>query len=139
MKSFAKDVDEIQISEDDKSNVPVFTAIAYIFNPYSILSCVGQTTTVWSNFLLALFFCGVSKRSKLLACLALALETQRNFYPFVLLIVAIITFSNDKGKKFTVEAPVLALLYAACLSGLYYLAFQIIGSWKFVDSTLGFM
>ncbi|KXJ69629.1 hypothetical protein RP20_CCG026370 [Aedes albopictus] len=59
LASFAKGTKELQISPDDVRAVPYYVALAYMFNPYSILNCVGQTTTVLSNFLLALFLLGI--------------------------------------------------------------------------------
>lgn len=33
---------------------PYFTAAAYLFNPFTILNCVGLATTIFCNFFLAL-------------------------------------------------------------------------------------
>lgn len=90
--------------------------------------------TVWSNFLLALFFVGVSRRNHLLSCLALALETQRNFYPVILLAGAIIS-----TRKRLTEGLILVSLYCTILGSLYWTCFNVTGSWKFLDSTVGFI
>lgn len=136
---FAKDIDEIKINEEYIEKIPKFSMVAYLFNPYSILNCVGQTTTVWSNFLLVLFLFGISRRLKFLSCLTLALETQKNFYPFVLMAVAIVSFKSNNKRRFLIDAATLIVLFASCLFVIYYLSFSIVGLWKFVDSTLGFM
>lgn len=112
--------------------------MSYLFNPYSILNCVGQTTTVWSNFLLALFFFGITKRSKLLTVVALAMETQNNFYPFILIVPAVLAFTKESKNKLA-EGGFLIALYIAMIAGLNWISFKITGNWSFVDSTIGFM
>jgi GPI-anchor transamidase subunit U len=146
LKYYAPNTAELHIKHSDLENIPLYVAIAYLLNPYSILNCVGQTTTVWSNFLLALYFFGLSRRLKVLTCLALALEVQRNLYPFVLIVPAVFMFSEQRfGKKVTdvthgrFAMVTTTLLFGLILGGLYYVSFLIAKDWKFFDSTLGFM
>lgn len=137
-QSFAKGTKELQISIDDLENVPYYVALAYMFNPYSILNCVGQTTTVLSNFLLALFLLGTSYRLRIIACLALALETQINIYPCVLIIPsALFIAEQDKNKTLSITTTCLTFLLA--FLAVNYTAFGIIGDWSFLDATYGFM
>jgi GPI-anchor transamidase subunit U len=146
VKSYASNTEELHIKYSDLENIPLYVAIAYLLNPYSILNCVGQTTTVWSNFLLALYFFGLSRRLKVLTCFALALEVQRNLYPFVLIVPAVLMFSERRvGKKAgdvahgRVAIATTTLLFTVILGGLYYVSFLIAKDWKFLDSTLGFI
>jgi GPI-anchor transamidase subunit U len=137
------------MKSNDVEYIPLYVAITYLLNPFSILNCVGQTTTVWSNFFLALYFFGLSRRLKVLTCFALALEVQRNLYPFVLIVPAVLVFSRlqpKKGEQANKEIQYgmhemisTTLLFALILGGLYYIAFLIMADWKFIDSTLGFM
>lgn len=127
------------MQENDSIEIPFFCALAYLFNPYSILNCVGQTTTIWSNFLLSIVVFAMSKQNRLLCLLALALETQRNFYPVILIVPLALSFS-DSTKSKILSRTFTIVSFFAILGGFQYLSFQLMGnSWKFIDSTYGFI
>lgn len=138
MSYFAKGTEEIQFNENDINDVPFYCALAYLFNPYSILNCVGQTTTVWSNLILSLMVYALSKELKIMCLILLALETQRNFYPFILIVPIALAFSENSKSK-NLSRLMTILLFASIFGGLNYLAFIQMGSWKFIDSTYGFI
>lgn len=144
----AKGTEQLQIQSDDLLNVPVYVVIAYLFNPYTIFNCVGQTTTVWSNLFLAGYFYFMSQKQLLPCTLCLALETQRNFYPVALIVPAALYFSqretdaseSDEPTVFTWNGIVKVLaVFLATLVATHFLAFAIVGNWEFLDSTYGFM
>ncbi|XP_062547583.1 phosphatidylinositol glycan anchor biosynthesis class U protein [Armigeres subalbatus] len=135
---FAKGTKELQISPDDVRSIPYYVALAYMFNPYSILNCVGQTTTVLSNFLLALFLLGMARRSRLVACVPLALETQINIYPCVLIIPAALYIAQDDKQK-TSSIFFTCGMFLMTFLGVNYAAYVIIGDWGFLDATYGFI
>lgn len=139
LASFAKGTKELQISPDDVRAVPYYVALAYMFNPYSILNCVGQTTTVLSNFLLALFLLGMAHRIRLVACVALALETQMNIYPCVLIIPAALYIAQDDGQHKVRSIMITCATFLMTLLGVNYAGFVIMGDWSFLDATYGFM
>lgn len=126
------------MKESDISEIPFYCALAYLFNPYSILNCVGQTTTIWSNFLLAVMLLALSKQWKMLCLLSLALETQKNFYPVILIVPIALSFSESNKSKI-VSRTVTILIFLAFVVGLQYLSYELMGSWKFLDSTYGFI
>jgi phosphatidylinositol glycan class U len=136
--SYAKDTEIIQISEKDIDDIPFVCAFAYLFNPYSILNCVGRTTTIWSNFLLSVMIFALSRKIKPLCLLALALETQRNFYPFILIVPIALAFSENSKSK-NLSRIVTVVTFAVIFGGLNYAAFVQMKSWKFIDSTFGFI
>lgn len=136
--TFAAGTEGIQIDESDIQDIPFYCALAYLFNPYSILNCVGQTTTIWSNFLLSVMIFTLSKRYKLLCYLALALETQKSFYPFILIVPIALTFSEESKSK-SVSMTMSIATYAGIFGVLNYLAFHQMGNWNFIDSTFGFI
>lgn len=138
VNKFAKDSEPLHIRETDLIEIPMYVAMAYLFNPYSVLNCVGLTTTVWSNFLLAGFFYFLSRKNTFLSCLFLALETQKNFYPFVLLVPAMLMLSKGHGKRTTKMIQVL-LVYFITFVGLNYVGYFIVGNWSFLSATFGFM
>lgn len=135
---FANGTEEIQLKAEDGNTIPLYTIVAYLFNPYSILSCVGQTTTVWSNLLLAIFFYSMTRKWSLPTIVALALETQRNFYPFVLIVPAVLVLTKDSKSKI-LSGTIIVVFYCLAVTGLNFAAFSITNNWKFIDSTLGFM
>lgn len=139
LASFAKGTKELQISPDDVRAVPYYVALAYMFNPYSILNCVGQTTTVLSNFLLALFLLGMAHRVRLVACVALALETQMNIYPCVLIIPAALYIAQDDGQHKVRSIMITCATFLMTLLGVNYAGFVIMGDWSFLDATYGFI
>lgn len=126
------------MQKSDLEEIPFCCMLAYLFNPYSILNCVALTTTVWSNFLLALMVFALSKNMKILCLLTLALETQRNFYPFILVVPISLAFSEYSRKKLVVRISTI-VAFAGILVGLQYCSYILMGSWKFLDSTYGFI
>ncbi|XP_050100602.1 phosphatidylinositol glycan anchor biosynthesis class U protein [Anopheles aquasalis] len=143
MKSYAKDTEELHLVAADLASVPMSVGFAYLFNPYAILNCVGQTTTVWSNFLLALFLYALSRRQRGLALVALALETQINLYPFVLLAPGALYIANQKtppGKsRFRSIALSCTLFLVVFLAINYWSSWLMRGDWSFLDATYGFI
>lgn len=136
--TFAAGTEEIQVHESDINDIPFYCALAYLFNPYSILNCVGQTTTIWSNFLLSVMIYALSREMKFLCLITLALETQRNFYPFVLIVPLALAFS-EKSKSKIISRGMTIVLFGIIFAGLNYGGYQLMGSWKFIDSTFGFI
>lgn len=127
------------MQENDISEIPFFCALAYLFNPYSILNCVGMTTTVWSNFLLSVMVLALAKEMKLACLLALALETQKNFYPAILIVPIALSFSESSNSKI-ISRVVTVLAFLGILASVQYLSYHLMGSsWKFLDSTYGFI
>ncbi len=126
------------MQESDIKDIPIYCALAYLFNPYSILNCVGQTTTVFSNFLLSIMIYTMSKQMKIFCLILLALETQRNFYPFVLIVPIALAFSESSKSKI-LNRIITFGTFCGIFVGLNFVTFQIMGSWKFIDSTFGFI
>lgn len=151
LKYYAQGTQLLHIKYSDLIDIPTFVALAYLFNPYAIFNCVGQTTTVWSNLFLAAFFTFLIRKQTLLCCLCLALETQRNFYPIELIIPAslylsLYEVSNDeavdlienKSFKWRDVAGVIAK-FSGILAVLHLISFYIVKDWSFLDATYGFM
>jgi GPI-anchor transamidase subunit U len=94
---------------------------------------------VWSNFLLSTVLFGLGTQNQFLCLVALALETQKNFYPMILIVPVALSFSDSSKSK--VSSRIFTILtFFAFLGGLQYLCYQLMGnSWKFLDSTYGFI
>lgn len=80
----------------------------------------------------------MSKRQKLLCLLVLALETQKNFYPVVLIVPIALSFSESSRSKL-ISRTLTTLTFLVMLLGVQYLSYRVMGSWKFLDSTYGFI
>lgn len=109
-----------------------------------MLNCVAQTTTVWSNLFLAGFFYFMSVHQIWLCCLCLALETQRNFYPFVLIVPAALEFSQKRDSEqeisFTWRNVIKVILkFIVALAATHGLSYIIMNDSTFLDATYGFM
>lgn len=148
---YAKGTQQLHIKYSDLVDIPVYVALAYLFNPYALFNCIGQTTTVWSNLFLAAFFYFLIRKQTLLCCLCLALETQRNFYPIELIIPASLYLSSYEVKddeavdlientSFKWQNVFFVLLkFIVVLTGLHFVSFYIVNDWSFLDATYGFM
>lgn len=112
-----------------------YVCFAYLFNPCTILNCVAMTSTVFSNFFLALLFYFITSRKLLYTILVLAIETVRSFYPVVLIAPMVLIFSESSKRS----ACRIVLFFVVFTAGVYQLNYVLIGSWTFIDGTLGFM
>lgn len=147
-KLLAKGTEQLQIKSDDLINIPVYCAVTYLFNPYTIFNCIGQTSTVWSNLFLAAYFYFMSKKQVVPCCFFLALEMQRNFYPLALIVPAALYLSQRETDEKESDEPTVftwlgvlkvVTVFIVTLILTHFAAFAIAGNWKFLDSTYGFM
>ncbi|KAH8335225.1 hypothetical protein KR067_004101 [Drosophila pandora] len=134
-KEYAKDTTELQFSGSDKLDIPELVIVAYLFNPLTVLSCVGMTSTVFSNLFLAAFLYCLTKGLHLPCLLILAFETVRSFYPIVLLAPLLLTFSGRSIRS----GFLISLLFAVCCLVISLANFFVLNSWNFLDGTLGFI
>lgn len=151
LQHFAAGTEQLHIKKEDLKEIPVFVALAYLFNPYTVFNCVGQTTTVWSNLFLAGFFYFLVKKQTLFSLLCLALETQRNFYPIVLIIPASLYLSSKEVKDEDAvdlidnttfqwrDVSKIISLFGIVLIALHSVAYCVLNDWSFIDATYGFM
>ena len=68
-KDYAKGVDKILLSKSDFQTAPIYVMSVYLFNPFTVLNCVGYTTTTFANFLLAIVFLSMLKGKDFLSSL----------------------------------------------------------------------
>lgn len=144
---YAKDMKALLLKESDLVLPPVYVASAYLFNPYIIFSCVGQTTTVFANLCLAFTFLLMIKGQRLACCSVLALATLQSLYPATLLVPASIYLaqaertSSLQGKQ-SVRASsfiLTAVTFIAALLVLLYISSELAGGWEFLHATYGFI
>lgn len=134
-KNYAEDTVELQYSANDTYDISKLVLIAYLFNPLALLSCIGLTSTVLSNFLLATFLYALIRRQLLVCLVLLAFETVRSLYPVVLIAPLLIIFA----KRSVTLGITIFILFATCCMAIACGNFLVMNSWNFLDGTLGFM
>lgn len=151
LQYFAKGTQQLHLKYNDLVDIPVYVALAYLFNPYAVFNCIGQTSTVWSNLFLAGFFYCLIRKQTLLCCICLALETQRNLYPIELIVPAALYLSmrevSDDESIDLIENTTfkwrdvfsVALTFGLVLGGFHFIGYQITSGWSYLDATYGFM
>ncbi|KAK3927347.1 Phosphatidylinositol glycan anchor biosynthesis class U protein [Frankliniella fusca] len=166
---FSDEVKELLLTDKDVRRQPLYVVAAYLFNPYILFNTVAQTTTVFSNFCLALSFFSMVKGYRFAVCLFLSLATLQSLYPIVLVVPAAIcigyhtlpssnksTTSVEKCSYFCQKLLPRALqssnsdhwvtsiattmvLFSVMMSSLLLLSCYISGGWEFLQSVYGFM
>lgn len=134
-KYYAKDTKELQFSALDKLDIPELVIVAYLFNPLTVMNCIGMTSTVISNLFLASFLYCLVKGLLVPCLLVLAFETVRSFYPIVLIAPLLLVFSRHSIRR----GLVITLLFIASCLGVAFANYLVLNSWNFLDGTLGFM
>ncbi|OUM64729.1 hypothetical protein PIROE2DRAFT_20449 [Piromyces sp. E2] len=110
---------------------PLLVSAIYLINPFTILSCLSKSTTIFNNltYILAIHFA------------IKTLSSYLSFYSFVIIgpcILFMIENKNDnfQKKKIITKAISLFLIYAVALLGVSYL---LLGSFRFIKSFYGVM
>lgn len=96
-----------------------------------------MATTVLANLFIALTFYGMMSGSRMITCFNLALASVQSLYPVMLLFPVVIYLGQKSSGKSSMIRTV--QVYFLCLVGLLYISSLLGGSWKFIESTYGFM
>lgn len=118
-------------------------AAAFLFNPFSIATCVARPTSVFTNCAILYAIERAVTGNALTSMFALSLASYLSLYP-VLLFPPLILLSFDWRKSDSVKQslPLFTLtnifIFFLSLAGLLYLSYLITGgSWEFIRSTYG--
>ncbi|KAF5306015.1 hypothetical protein FQR65_LT07508 [Abscondita terminalis] len=133
---YAVDAKALILSDKDFTLSPIYVAVAYLFNLYTILNCVGMTTTVFGNLFAALFLAALNY-GYIAAAIPLAFCISQNFYPVLLLSPLFLHFAII--RKSYLKATSAVLLCIICWSFITYLCFSCYGRWDFIENTYGFI
>ncbi|KAH8263528.1 hypothetical protein KR044_010229 [Drosophila immigrans] len=134
-KDYDKDSTELQYSEQDRYDIAKMVLVAYLFNPLTVMSCIGLTSTVLSNLLLASFLCALMRRQLLICLVLLAFETVRSLYPVVLIAPLLLIFAR---RSASLGIAIFLVFVSFCLA-FAGANFWVMSSWNFLDGTLGFI
>lgn len=91
---FSKDGMKYILKPNQLLKSPFYVLLAYLFNPFTLFSCVGYSTTVFHNFLLALMLFSMVYGFSVITSTCLALCTSISFYPVVLIVPICLYFIN---------------------------------------------
>ncbi|XP_066262681.1 phosphatidylinositol glycan anchor biosynthesis class U protein [Euwallacea similis] len=83
--AFSEDVIETLPGMDYPVKVPIYVLMMILFNPYTLLGCVGCSTMGIHNFFLSLFIFGMLFNSIIVSSLALAVCASVSLYPVILI------------------------------------------------------
>lgn len=145
----SQDQKKSEVSEESKhmlltdlqlEEVADYVLSVYLFNPYSVLNCVGMTTTVVQNFLLSGALTAATGGCIELAAVCVALATHQALYPVLLIVpIAILLAEVRPG---CVKCSYIRTLLTFVLSWgflIYISAYIMDGSYAYVNNTYGLM
>ena len=115
-------------------------AAAYIFNPFTILSCLGQTTSIFTNTAIIQAVLSAQSGNAAQAMFALALGSYFNMYPALLIppVLLIAQQSSVSAKPSIQDAVVNIGYFIAALAVLIGSTVFITGDiWQFIASCYG--
>ena len=117
-----------------------YVSAAYLFNPYIVLNCVGLTTTVFTNFLIAVTLLAMIKQFIWLFCFSIALLTLQGLYPICLIVPATIyTIKDVNPSQLMSTIAKIFSIFGIIIILLFFISYSIMGSFTFLKSTLGFI
>ncbi|KAF9912846.1 hypothetical protein EC991_008712 [Linnemannia zychae] len=125
--------------EEEPGMSGLSVATLYLFNPYTIASCIGRSTILYSNAaVVAAIWMGM-KGNKSLAMFSVAAATYLSLYPAMLIIPVILMLTrniNDSelSKRVAVQC---SGLFAGSLAALFVLSFVLVNSWDFFGGVYG--
>ncbi|CAN0161521.1 unnamed protein product [Lampetra planeri] len=141
------DTSPLLLDPRDTSYLPLRVAMAYLLNPYTILTCVARSTCAINNLFIALSLLATLHGSILMMAVFLALATYQSLYPVMLIIPATLHMAQKhvKGEArwrspaFWAFATECVFAFLGCLAILLCLSFTLLESWDFLGATYGFM
>ncbi|CAH0029574.1 unnamed protein product [Clonostachys rhizophaga] len=124
-----------------KGSTGLVIAAAFLFNPLTIASCVGRTTSVFTNCAILYAIAKAVQGFSFHAMVALSFASYLSMYP-VLLLPPLVLLAYD--RRASQKTPVLkfsalnVLVVAGCLSVLLGMSYALTGnSWEFLARTYG--
>ncbi|KAG0344747.1 hypothetical protein BG004_004199 [Podila humilis] len=114
-------------------------ATLYLFNPYSIVSCIGKSTILFSNLAVVAGIWMGMKGDRGLAMFSIAVASYLSLYPAMLAIPVLILVTDgihdlDTKKRIIFRSSV---FFMASLCALFLLSFVLTNSWDFFGSVYG--
>eukprot|EP01104_Vermistella_antarctica_P006024 TRINITY_DN16762_c0_g1_i1.p1 TRINITY_DN16762_c0_g1~~TRINITY_DN16762_c0_g1_i1.p1 ORF type:complete len:416 (-),score=64.04 TRINITY_DN16762_c0_g1_i1:30-1277(-) len=116
---------------DTRSRVsPIAVAGIYLFNPFTLASCLSLSTVLWTNVSVLGALCFVLDGRVVLSMLWLAVATYTSLDSIMLLVPLALVCGHSKG--------IAVGSFFGWLGGLLVLSYLSLGSWDFLQHTYGF-
>lgn len=126
-----------------KMSTDGLTCFRYIFNPFTIATCIGRPTSVFTNCAILYAIAKAVEGKSLSSMLALALAAYLSLYP-ALLFPPIFLLCYDQSRKRGKPASPFAFslthfsVFSASIAWFLYVSYLLTGgSWEFLSSTYG--
>lgn len=84
--TYAKGIEDALLKPQEISRSPFFVLLAYLFNPFTVLSCVGYSTTVFQSFYLSLMLAALVYGLPMFCGMVLALCSSVTLYLATLIV-----------------------------------------------------
>jgi len=116
----------------DRKNLNELVAMIYMFNPLTIMSCLGMSTIIFNNLsiIFALYF--ALSGNTLFSVFSISIATYLSLYPATLIFPLSLLV---KTKKPLFVSLTLFLVFTGSLLGI---SFLLLNSWEFLQETYGF-
>ncbi|KAK3355650.1 GPI transamidase subunit PIG-U [Neurospora tetraspora] len=119
-------------------------AALFLFNPFTIATCIGRSTTVFTTCAILHAIANAISGRHFHAMVALAFASYLSLYP-LLLLPPLILLCYDRRKQPATGAPNAWIKFTAtmvmdvfgALAVLFQMSFFLTGSWEFLSSTYG--
>ncbi|KAB5578447.1 GPI transamidase subunit PIG-U [Coniochaeta sp. 2T2.1] len=118
-------------------------AAVYLFNPFTIATCLGRSTSVFTTCAILHAIAKAISGAPISAMIALSFASYLSMYPLLLLPPLLLLAYDRRPVTKTPPASALAftlkhiLVVTGVLSALFGMSFLITGSWEFLPSTYG--
>ncbi|XP_028935931.1 phosphatidylinositol glycan anchor biosynthesis class U protein isoform X1 [Ornithorhynchus anatinus] len=146
LDQFAPDVAELIRTPLEMRYIPLKVALFYLFNPYTVLSCVAKSTCALNNTLIAFFILATVKGSAFLSAVFLALATYQSLYPLTLFAPGLLYLLQRQYIPVKLQSKALwlftgqyAVMYVGSLLVIICLSFFLLNSWDFIPAVYGFI
>ncbi|KAK1774944.1 GPI transamidase subunit PIG-U [Copromyces sp. CBS 386.78] len=119
-------------------------AALFLFNPFTIATCIGRSTTVFTTCAILHAIANAISGRHFHAMVALSFASYLSMYP-LLLLPPLVLLCYDRQKQPATGAPNACIKFAAtmvmdvvgALAVLFQMSFFLTGSWEFLSSTYG--
>lgn len=94
-----EDSKRLSIDASQIKELSLKVAAIYLLSPYSLLSCVGQSTSVFTNFLMASFLLSSTLQMRIISTALLALLSYQCFYPLMMIVPLAMIIEDHKWRN----------------------------------------
>lgn len=114
----------------DNDEIGLYSAMAYLFNPYTVVICVSQSTQLLNNLFYTLTLFGLANRSVLCAALGSAAASYLSLFPAMFMFPILYFMKADRLKGMIAFTLFFTLLHVA--------SFYLTSSTLYVEAVYGF-